>query len=31
MDVRAGLDGRLKCGWCAGDALYEGYHDTDAG
>ncbi len=31
IDVRAGLDGRMKCGWCAGDALYEEYHDTEWG
>jgi len=31
MEVRVGLDARMKCGWCAGDALYEAYHDDEWG
>jgi len=31
MELRVGLDGRPKCGWCAGDALYEAYHDDEWG
>jgi DNA-3-methyladenine glycosylase I len=31
MTVAAGLDGRMKCGWCAGDPLYERYHDEEWG
>lgn len=26
-----GSDGRVRCWWCAGDALYERYHDTEWG
>ncbi|MGD9710819.1 MAG: DNA-3-methyladenine glycosylase I [Thermomicrobiales bacterium] len=31
MTVVAGLDGRPKCSWCAGDELYERYHDEEWG
>jgi DNA-3-methyladenine glycosylase I len=31
MTVRPGLDGRMKCAWCAGDPLYEAYHDEEWG
>ncbi len=31
MEIRVGLDARMKCGWCAGDALYEAYHDDEWG
>jgi DNA-3-methyladenine glycosylase I len=31
VTVRLGLDGRMKCGWCAGDPLYEAYHDEEWG
>jgi DNA-3-methyladenine glycosylase I len=31
MEIEIGLDGRLKCGWCTGDALYEAYHDEEWG
>ncbi|CAN5615051.1 DNA-3-methyladenine glycosylase I [soil metagenome] len=31
MDIAVGLDGRPKCGWCAGDQLYEDYHDNEWG
>ena len=31
MEIAIGLDGRAKCGWCAGDALYERYHDEEWG
>ena len=26
-----GADGRPRCGWCVGDALYEAYHDEEWG
>ncbi|HUH08813.1 MAG TPA: DNA-3-methyladenine glycosylase I [Egibacteraceae bacterium] len=29
--IAIGLDGRLKCWWCIGDALYEDYHDGEWG
>jgi len=31
MEIKVGLDGRPKCGWCAGDELYEAYHDDEWG
>lgn len=31
MDITTGIDGRPKCGWCAGDDLYERYHDDEWG
>ncbi len=31
MDVVVGEDGRARCGWCAGDAEYRRYHDTEWG
>jgi DNA-3-methyladenine glycosylase I len=31
MDVIVGEDGRARCWWCAGDALYRHYHDTEWG
>lgn len=29
--VRQGEDGVVRCWWCAGDPLYEGYHDREWG
>ena len=29
--IQSGLDGRPKCRWCAGDELYERYHDEEWG
>jgi DNA-3-methyladenine glycosylase I len=29
--VVAGTDGTLRCWWCVGDALYQGYHDREWG
>lgn len=29
--LRLGADGRLRCFWCAGDPLYEAYHDEEWG
>jgi DNA-3-methyladenine glycosylase I len=31
MQVGIGSDGRPKCGWCLGGALYEAYHDEEWG
>ena len=31
MTLKIGADGRPKCGWCAGDPLYEAYHDDEWG
>jgi DNA-3-methyladenine glycosylase I len=29
--LRVGADGRPRCGWCGGDALYVRYHDEEWG
>ncbi len=31
MALATGIDGRIKCSWCAGDELYERYHDDEWG
>ena len=31
VDVRTGLDGVARCGWCGDDPLYVRYHDTEWG
>jgi DNA-3-methyladenine glycosylase I len=31
VSIALGLDGRPKCSWCAGDPLYETYHDEEWG
>ena len=30
-DLQTGTDGTLRCPWCAGDSLYEAYHDQEWG
>lgn len=31
MSIFVGQDGRPRCGWCAADATYMAYHDTEWG
>lgn len=31
MSIFVGTDGRSRCGWCAADATYMAYHDTEWG
>ena len=30
-DLVSGQDGRMRCGWCGSDRLYEAYHDEEWG